>query len=318
MNDKNLVSVVVPVYNVADYINHCVTSIYNQTYKNLDIILIDDGSSDDSGVLCDKLASMDSRCRVIHKSNGGLSDARNAGLDCILGDYVTFVDSDDAIAPNYVERLINIILFNKVDISICDLVHCRQLDDVRYTVSDERVLYSSYEAISELLYQRSFLVAACGKLFHKSCFDNIRFPVGMLFEDSAVMYELFETAGRIGYEPSGLYAYIHRGDSITTRTFDEKDLDIWKICCNIEEHYSFGPSDLVAAAKAYKMSAALRIYLNASNDIDIFEIEAWIKENATSVIKNKDARRKNRIAALLYLISPSLLRWIYPFVDRWK
>lgn len=319
MNDQYLVSIIVPVYNVSCFINQCVSSICHQTYKNIEILLIDDGSTDDSGKLCDEWAARDGRCRVIHKSNGGLSDARNVGLDNISGDYVTFVDSDDAVASNYVERLIGVALSSDVTISICDLVHCQQLDDVQYTLSEENIIYSPREAIEELLYQRSFLVAACGKMFHISCFEQIRFPVGMLFEDSAIMYELFEAADKIGYQPSGLYAYVHRCDSITTRLFSRKDLDIWTICCQIEEHYeSCGVPDLIDAAKAYKMSAALRLYLNAGNDFDLSEIEAWIKQNALSVFQNKKARRKNRIASMLYLTCPSALRRVYPYVNRWK
>ncbi len=318
MQDEYLVSIIVPVYNVSQYLDYCLASICNQTYSKIEIILIDDGSTDASASICDDWAEKDARIRVFHKNNGGLSDARNFGLANAKGDYVTFVDSDDAVAPIYVERLMRLVLDENADIAICDLLHCRSDLEIEYSLCKDHFIYSSEEAIVEMFYQKSFLVAACGKMFKSSYFREIRFPVGLLYEDSAIMYLLFEQASLICYEPSGLYAYFHRGDSITTRPFSNRDFDIWTICSQIEIHYVGHSHSLTDAVRAYAMSAAFRLFLNADDRFDLSEVESWIKSNARHVLLDKHARLKNRIAVLLYLLSPAILRRVYPHVDRWK
>ena len=187
---NELISIVVPVYNVEKYLGTCVESILKQTYSNIEVILVDDGSTDCSGKMCDHYMGQDERIKVIHKKNGGLSDARNKGIIQAEGEYITFIDSDDVVSSDYVEYLYNILEENDGDIAICNPVHCYPNEKIVFEQETFKRVYKAEDAIVEMLYQKSFLVAAWGKLYKKDYFEEIEFPKGMLFEDSAVMYKM--------------------------------------------------------------------------------------------------------------------------------
>ena len=235
---EDLVSIVVPVYNVIQYLDVCMKSILNQTYQRIEVILVDDGSTDGSEQKCDYYARIDDRVVAIHKKNGGLSDARNKGIALAKGTYIMFVDSDDIISLNIVNYLHSICEKYSADISICDPVHCYSTDEISFQDEREIKVLNADDAIVEMLYQKSFLVSAWGKLFRREFFDDILFPYGMLFEDSAIMYKIFNKASKIVYGDAKLYGYMHREGSITTSKFSKKDCDIIKICQHIEEDMS--------------------------------------------------------------------------------
>lgn len=315
-----MVSVIVPVYNVASLLDRCLTSICKQTYRDLEIILVDDGSNDGSGQICDDWASRDSRVVSFHKSNGGLSDARNYGIDRAKGDYLMFVDSDDYVSEKLVELLHDAAYEHGAEIAICDPAHVFGDREAEFDFDNRVSVFSSNEAIKEMLYQTSFLTSAWGKLYSKTCFSDLRFPVGVLFEDSALMYRLFETASAIAYNPSRLYAYCHRENSITTKDFDADDLYIWEICKQMECHYASDP-DMTPAVRSYRMSAALRIYLNAPNEVfsdNVDECERWIRKHMFQVMKDGRSRRKTKLSLLLFCICKPLMRFMYTLVDRWS
>lgn len=315
-----LISVIIPVYNVVSYMDECIKSVCSQSYDNLEILLVDDGSTDKSGERCDEWAQCDQRIVALHKSNGGLSDARNYALERITGKYITFIDSDDIVSQNYIEYLYNLIIDTGAEISICDPVH--YFGEGQYSFQKEscRETYSAIDGITELLYQRSFLVSACGKLYKSQCYASIRFPKGKLFEDSAVMYKVFETAKRITYGNAKLYMYRHRENSITTQPFSVKLYDIWDICKTISKHYSGVTDNRKQAAQAYQSSAALRIILNDTNGSGskYKECVDWLKSNALQVIMDRRARTKNRVALLMFLLMPRSLARIYPYINKWK
>ncbi|HEV1835941.1 TPA: glycosyltransferase family 2 protein, partial [Streptococcus pneumoniae] len=252
------VSIILPVYNVEQYIKKCLESIQQQTYPNLEVIIVNDGATDKSVEYCEQICKIDSRFSVTHKENGGLSDARNVGIDKAKGDYLIFVDSDDFVSQDMVSYLVSSMENNEADIAICDPAHYysdRQNNDLNifYPASSVKV-YEKTEALCEMFYQKSFLVSAWAKIYKKELFDDIRFPVGKLFEDSAVMYLLFEKCEKIVYSNAKLYAYVHRDNSITTKKFSDKDLDILDISNTILDHYS-GNFRVYKAAVSYKVSA---------------------------------------------------------------
>lgn len=316
-----LVSVIVPVYNVEQQINRCVESICHQSYNNIEILLVDDGSNDDSGSMCDEWASKDPRIKVFHKANGGLSDARNYGIDRAAGELMMFVDSDDYIAVDMIEVLYDLLVEHDAEISICDPVHVFDDESASFRHDESTVVLSARDAVKELLYQTSFLTSAWGKLYVASCFSELRFPVGALFEDSAIMYKTFETARRVAYTPSKLYAYCHRENSITTSAFDKRHLYIWDICKQIEKYYANASADLRSAARSYRMSAALRVYLNAVQagfENEVSECETWISNHSSDVMRDNRVRRKTKFALLLFTACRPLMRFVYGFVDRWS
>jgi glycosyltransferase involved in cell wall biosynthesis len=214
MNEK--VSIIVPIYKVEKYLDRCIKSIVDQTYKNLEIILVDDESPDKCPKICDGWAKKDKRIKVIHKKNGGLSDARNEGIKKATGSYIGFVDSDDYIEPNMYELLLNNLLNNNCDISICSFYV--EFDSGAKTIDNSHngncEVFDSLIALKYLILDKKITNHAWNKLYRKSLFDKIKFPAGKKFEDIAIMYKLFEQSDRIALSDYIGYHYIQRSDSI--------------------------------------------------------------------------------------------------------
>ena len=223
------ITVIVPVYNVENYLNKCLDSLINQTYKNLEIIVINDGSTDNSGEICQEYAQKDNRIIYIEQENGGLSDARNTGLERMTGSYVTFVDSDDWVEPNYVEVLHNKLIGYQADIAIGNYYSYNEDEAMYYFhVNSESYYEKLYDNISifENLYDvkqmKSFsLISAWGKLYKAELFDYIRFDKGKLGEDGYINQKLYLLVQKVIYINQGLYAYRQRSGSIT-KTWTEK------------------------------------------------------------------------------------------------
>ncbi len=211
---NDLISVIVPVYNVKDYLEKCVNSIINQTYKNLEIILVDDGSKDESGKICDELKEKDCRIKVIHKENGGLSDARNAGIKIATGAYIGFVDSDDYIEEDMFETLHRIIKEHNSDISIVSFneIYKGKTIGVRNSKNLERM--NKIEAMKELLIDSKIQSYAWNKLFKRDLFNGIEFPTNKNFEDIATTLLLFEKANKVVLLEEPKYNYVRRDNSI--------------------------------------------------------------------------------------------------------
>ena len=219
--DSPLVSIVVPIYNVEQYLEECFESIKNQSYENIEIILVDDGATDSSGEIADKLAKDSKKTLVIHKKNGGLSDARNAGMKIAKGEYITFVDSDDAISNDFVTTLVECALKNDADIAQGD--NSRKREDLGRGSGNINTL-SGEEAFIELMKFKMISPTAWGKLYKTSLFrDNkLEFPVGRIHEDTAVLYKLVYFAKNITCINKILYYYRVNDNSIMTASYTKK------------------------------------------------------------------------------------------------
>jgi len=212
-----LISVIVPVYRVEAFLPRCLDSIRGQTYKNLEIILVDDGSPDNCGKICDEYAEMDSRIRVIHKKNGGLSSARNAGLDVAVGDYIGFVDSDDWIAPEMYETLLGAI--EKWDAQLA----CGGRYDVREKTGERKIglcpkndgCLSGVAFAGKIFRYDGCDSSACDKLYRRELLEGLRYPEGRVCEDMPVTYRLALKAERVALCSKPMYYYFHRQGSIT-------------------------------------------------------------------------------------------------------
>ena len=211
-----LISVIVPVYKVEMYLKRCIDSIVTQTYSNIELILIDDGSPDNCPQICESYKEKDSRIVVIHKKNEGLSAARNKGLDIAHGDYITFIDSDDWVSTEYLSKLYSSIKETNADIAI---VNHKQVTDFPVKLSEKNRtirLFSRQEALFELIArQNQPFVISCGKLYRKELFNAIRFPTGKCHEDEFTAHLLINKVSRIVYSDRTLYFYYQRPDSIT-------------------------------------------------------------------------------------------------------
>lgn len=211
MGDK--ISVIVPIYKVEDYLHRCVDSIINQTYTNLEIILVDDGSPDNCPMICDEYAKKDSRIRVVHKKNGGLSDARNAGLDIATGEYIMFIDSDDFVDIEMMESMMKNMIDNNVDMVVCNIKYVYEdREVVKYNQAD-RIL-DRYEAMEEYLKDGVVQAVAWNKLYKKSLINNMRYKVGKTNEDEFFTYKVVDKTDKIYYNSKPFYNYIQRNSSI--------------------------------------------------------------------------------------------------------
>lgn len=224
-----LVSVIVPIYNVEKYLEKCIESILNQTYKNLEIILVNDGSTDNSYDICLKYKEKDSRVIIVNKSNGGLSSARNKGIECATGEYYLFVDSDDYISEYMIEKLLYSIHQYNADIVCCNYDFCDEKSNFikKHTIDIfENQIYNSKQANERLLYNKFYRCFAWNKMYNKKLFYGIRYPIGQLYEDIYTTFSLINKAKKIVFIPESLYCYRVRRNSITRNTFDNRLYDI--------------------------------------------------------------------------------------------
>jgi len=239
MNNNSLlplISIIVPVYNVQEYVRKCVLSICRQTYQNLEIIVIDDGSTDDSGRICDMLAKQDNRIKVVHQSNGGLSAARNMGLSIVTGDFIGFVDSDDWIDESMYELLYGLMIENDADISICSHYIVKQGKIKSRYMSGKKFVFTREEAMQALMKDRLIRNYVWNKLYKRHLFDQLRFPVGRLFEDLAISYQIFHQAKRVVVQEYPEYYYLVRDGSLTQSKYDpEREYQIFRGVCEQDE-----------------------------------------------------------------------------------
>lgn len=231
MKMSDLISVIVPVYKVEEYLDRCVESIVNQTYTNLEIILVDDGSPDNCPQMCDEWAKKDNRIKVIHKENGGLSDARNAGLDIAQGEYVGFVDSDDYIHSKMYELLYKSIISNNSDMSICDT---RIVDEDGNSIINKNLFspFTQKNISGKMILEQKLFekvawkwIVVWPKLYAKCLFENVRFLIGKINEDEFIVQDIFVNCANISCVNEQLYYYVQRNGSITNSNLSFKSFD---------------------------------------------------------------------------------------------
>lgn len=212
-----LISVIVPVFRVESYIDECILSILRQKETNIEIILVDDGSPDRCGEICDYYAGLDARIRVIHKNQGGLSDARNVGIQAARGEYIAFVDSDDFVSCDMLSEMLLNLKKNDADISICGHIRTNERGKPFYPVrwkKNKFLLMNSCEAIQKMMNICGYESFSWNKLYKKELFEGIHFPVGKIYEDLFTTYKLFDKSERIVYSTSVKYFYRQRNGSI--------------------------------------------------------------------------------------------------------
>lgn len=309
---KPLITVIVPVFNVEAYIEDCITSILNQTYKNLEIIIVDDGSPDNSINLSKNITKGDNRVKYIVKSNGGLSDARNTGLREATGEFVTFIDSDDYIAPTYVERLYDVLIETAAEISIIAL--CQDIEGIiEHVVRSEQYLkiFTPQEAILAMYDKKDYFVVsltvAQGKLYKRDLFNNISYPIGKKYEDSFTTYKLYKSSRKIAYLNDELYYYRIRKGSITNSGFSLANLDKLEMfeekLTYISEYEDVSRKVRYAyCVELIRLSYQLRKH--GQNNEKITEIRSNYRQLFQKVYK--ESNLKDRVKLVLYRYVPGL------------
>ncbi len=220
---KPSISIIIPIYNVEPYLHRCVDSLLRQTWADFELILVDDGSPDNCGAICDEYAAANSRVKVIHKPNGGLSDARNAGLKIALGAYIAFVDSDDWVAPDYLQRMLNALNETGSDICECDIF--RTNSEETDSVPGMPVVYETAAALEQLIHDGVFRQHVWNKLYRREVIADTLFPKGKTNEDEFWTYQVFGNAKKVAKISDVLYFYFQRPGSIMGETYSLKRLD---------------------------------------------------------------------------------------------
>lgn len=314
-----------PAFKVEEFLPTCIKSILTQTYSNLEIILVDDGSPDQCGFFCDEFAKQDQRIHVIHQKNQGLSSARNSALDLATGEYICFVDGDDFLLPKHIENLFNSLIKYNAELSACAMVEFFPNGEIQilYLSKIECVL-ESQQSIQDLLYRCGMGFSVCNKLFKHSLFDELRFPIGMLFEDYAIIVPLFYRCQRLVWGTGISYYYRNRSGSITNSGYSEPMLDILHHTDNlslfIEKHL---PQSKLATecVSAYACFTLLQRLVSSKGYCKNTArmLASRIKKHRKSILLNPFAPLRDKVGVLSLIggVGTFSLCWkIYTFLRR--
>ena len=312
--EKPLLSIIVPVYDVENYLQKCIDSILAQTFTDFELILVDDGSPDNCPALCDASAAKDARIRVLHQKNGGLSAARNAGLDVARGEWIGFVDSDDYIAPEMYETLYKAVQSTGADLALCDYV---KVDETGALCTHTHVAVPQKSLTGRELLQKAYWTTvqiACNKLYHRTIFAQLRYPVGKLNEDFFVIPEICLNTQKAVVVPDVLYYYVQRGDSImgksrTLRHYDAAEAAQHYWNCLVENRVY----ETLPAAAECTFCVVSRIY---------WTLPAALRKEPRSMemlrMQSETVRRTRQYCAVpLKLQLQSWLLWRCPQVYGW-
>ncbi len=322
----DLISIIIPIYNVLEYLERCINSVISQTYTELEVILVDDGSTDGSGQICNKYEKKDKRIKVIHKKNGGLSDARNAGLDIMNGSYVFFVDSDDYLKENCIEVLKKALDESNADIAVGGYYMRFENGYCETVGADNKILlFDTYDAVRDLLNMDHIKQNAWGKLFNKNLFEIIRFPDGKLYEDLAVIFNIILAADKTVYVGSALYNYEIRVNSIMQSPFSAKqfvEVSIADAAMDLVEDKYPDLCDLTAGRRIYSYCKTLHRILNSTNknDYKIMQDEAIskIKRYASKALKSNRTSRALKIKIISIYAGRNVFQLVQNLSDKVK
>ncbi|EOS43385.1 hypothetical protein C810_03873 [Lachnospiraceae bacterium A2] len=327
MSSENMlekVTLIVPVYNVEDYLDRCMDSVLGQTYENLEIILVDDGSTDNSGKMCDEYKAKDSRIYVIHQKNAGLSAARNVALDIMAGEYVMFIDSDDKVDKRIVEHLLEDMHKYK-----CDIVECGIYDVYGNKIMEKKLpektrVYTVEEALCIDIGAMGGAVSACAKLYKRDIFSTVRYREGKIGEDGYAIVDVLSQAESIVIDNRPMYYYYHRRNSITTNTFTKANLDnIQAYKYNLKQVKHKYPS--VVPVVVFRLDWCYLIAVDRILMCDDWKeneylpkLMRYIKKNKRRMLMSSNMRRNRKIALIILLFNKKLYRKVLLWNMRGK
>lgn len=304
---RPLISVIVPVYKVEKYLDRCVASIAAQTYENLEIILVDDGSPDSCGALCDNWTRKDARIKVVHKPNGGLSSARNAGVAVATGDYVGFVDSDDYIHPQMYEKLHAALVETGADVSICNYHYVDEEGNVDLKLqalspvkTEVLTKEQAYQKINPLIPGYAYYVTAWNKLYPRRIFDGLLFREGFIHEDEFFVHHMFSRCSRIATISDALYLYVQRSGSITkTKTTIRSLHGVYSYLDRYEFFCQEGERQLAKASLQGANWLITDLLYRLEKDADGQELRKTVHTVAAKMIQTLDPRVAHLMKAWL-------------------
>lgn len=314
--EQPLVSVIVPVYNVEEFLSRCLDSIVSQTYRNIEIILVNDGSTDGSKKVCEDYARKDRRIRVFNKKNEGAATARNYGIKKSKGEYVTFIDSDDTVTSNYVDDLYSGLDSCKTKLSISSYSTDTKLRTTNYSKTQITEALSTEDALRRMLTNNGFTVASWAKMYHRSLFKNVQFPDGKIYEDDATTYKLIMLCPEIAYIDKSLYNYNVREHTVTSKKFtiekmayiiftDQACSEILKVFPNLKNECE--------ARRAVARFSILRQMLDAPNLSEEerakqAEIEKYLRANYRKLLRNPATDKKTKLSLPALMLNKKILK----------
>lgn len=313
-----LVSIIVPIYKVEKYLKQCLDSIINQTYKNLEIILVDDGSPDNCGNICDEYAKNDIRIKVIHKENGGLSSARNAGLDIATGEYISFIDSDDYVAKDFIEKLYDLCEENDADIAECDFLKFEKNVSLGNEIDICIQAFNSIE-MQKRLYSPEYVrtVVVWNKLYKRYLYESLRFPFGKINEDEFTTYKAFYNCHKkIVATNEKLYYYRYNSQSIMGSKFNKKRLDVLEALEERKKFYKDNSEKVLYEKTVVMYQYVLENFYelskkNINDDGQTLKlIKKKLRNNIFEFIRIKEVSLKSAIKMIIFTISPSLYNFL--------
>ena len=308
-----MISVIVPVYNVEKYLERCVKSIAAQTYKDLEILLIDDGSTDESGKMCDDFQQTDSRIKAFHKQNGGLSDARNYGIEHSAGEFISFVDSDDYIDEKMLEPLHRLITENDADLAVCSAMDVFEGKEITQVKEIKEFNLNKVESYKYML-RGDGIPSACNKLYKRQTVGDVRFPVGKLYEDGFFTPQILKRVEKTAVTSKPMYYYFRRADSITTKPFRKGDLDVieaYDKC--VKQVKELCPEALPYAEFRYRNA-----YFNVLDKMlmrddckeipEYKQVVKYLKKHTAQIVKDPGFGKMRKIAAVALKFSVPLYK----------
>ena len=300
---NDMISIIIPIYNVEKYLEKCLDSILNQTYKNLEIILIDDGSTDNSPNICNSYCEKDKRIKIIHKNNEGVSSARNKGIELSKGKYIVFIDSDDYVSNEHIEVLYDCIISNNVDLVISNLIDISEDGIILNNEEKESFLMNKDQCLKELLSEDNFYHLCCGNIYRKDLLEKIRFNCKYrIAEDLDFLYRYIKQISSAYFLSKNTYYYLKREGSATNSIYSEKWNDELKIC-------NFIISEMVELENNFHKYAKrkyIRLNINQAYRFELNKNQTKILKNNIKIYKNEmfnsklfDNKEKLKIFLLL-------------------
>ena len=315
-NNNDKISIIVPVYNVEKYLARCLDSIIDQTYTNIEIILVDDGSLDESGKICDEYAKKDKRIKVIHKQNGGLSSARNSGIEMASGKYVCFIDSDDYIEKDMIEYLYKGVKKYHADIVVCGLSNIYSNGKIECaTIPREDIIYNRKQALDIHLLTGYIDHVICDKIYKKELFNDIKFPEGKIYEDMMTTYKLIDKVDKVVLRPDSKYNYCRRSDSISEKRYSKNTLVLLEVCDQAVSFVLKKYPDLqnvkIAQIHWYIVLMNKMILARETNDDLVKTIKRKIKLNKRKIIMTPYLTKMRKTQMLLFYYCFPLYKVLY-------
>ena len=312
--NKPLISVIIPVYNVSAYLRRCLDSVISQIYKNLEIILVDDGSTDGSGKICEEYAEKDNRIKVFHQENGGQALARNNAIKLANGNYILYADSDDILTADHVEHLVMLQDKYSADIVQCEMIKFRDEGQILTFEQQKEIdeeLYNAQEALKQFSYQKKFTASPWGKLIKKGLMDGLEFPVGVGYEDIAIMYKVIGVAEKLVYSSKVCYYYRQHQNSTMHTKFSDKKVDRIRIAEQFFDYMKQNyPENIVAAHTRYDL-AQLQLLMELPFDRKYRDIKKAaydnLKKTRNVMIQDKEAPKQLKLMVMASYLGPTVL-----------